>query len=159
MPKIVSQAGHHGSSGSSSPPQGASSEQGLGEALLNSSLVLRGCRCGPAEGVRAGPAWLRQMTAFTPASSLLPGSLWGKVSARKNQTGWVRKQEEAREQLSLIPGLRVSGLPVETRGTARTAWDGWPGSVPTPGVRPACNVVPQERAASAAAVVVDANPF
>lgn len=116
----------------------------------------------PLRPCRGGTCWASLAAAddgLHPASSLLPGSLWGKVSARKNQTGWVRKQEEAREQLGLIPGLRVSGLPVQTRGAARTARDGWPGSVPTPGARPACNVVPQERAASAAAVVVEANPF
>lgn len=87
VPAVVSQAGHHSLSSFSSPPPGAASGQDFVEVLLNSSRVLHRCHYGPAEGVRAESVWLWQIMAFTPISSLLPGSLWGKVSACENKTG------------------------------------------------------------------------
>lgn len=87
-PAVVSQTGHHGLSGSSHSPRGASSGQDLGEVLLNSSLILHRCLYGAAKGVCAEPAWLWHSTARAPISSLLPAAC--------GERCWLQKTRRAR---------------------------------------------------------------
>lgn len=84
--------------------------------LLDSSLVHQRSHYGPAEELRAKPAWLWQFTAFTPISSLLPGSLCGKGAGLRKQDGLG---EETRSDMRIA---RFNCRPSHFSAASQKAW-------------------------------------